>query len=84
MKPNLWCSAVRTIHHIRALILYLLGGIDGSVELWNFVTRKSVAKYSGHTKDVICILYDEKQVISGSGDKTIRIFDTYKGIIENN
>ena len=55
--------------------LLLVGCQDSSIFLWNLSTRKHLATYRGHAGAIQSVLFttDQKQVISCSDDKTIRL-----------
>ncbi|KAG2038675.1 WD40-repeat-containing domain protein [Suillus americanus] len=57
------------------------GSGDGSVRLWDVETGTAVAKWTGHTKDVlpVCWSMDGNRVLSGSRDGTARVWDVKSG-----
>ncbi|ETO28776.1 hypothetical protein RFI_08352, partial [Reticulomyxa filosa] len=56
-------------------------GTDCSVHLWNVRTQRHVKTYNGHNNTITTITFnpDSKKLISGSLDRSIRIWDTEKG-----
>ena len=54
---------------------------DGSIWVWNHLTNRMECQMSGHSKQVECVAfsYDGSHLVSGSEDKTIRIWDCYTG-----
>ena len=56
--------------------------------LWDVEKRKRVKVYSGHLYDVNCCFFDGETIVTGSSDKTIKIWnidntepiDTYTGL----
>jgi len=57
------------------------GSRGGMVKLWNIETRKVIAKWTGHTKEVwsLCWSRDGGRVVSGSLDGTARMWDVESG-----
>jgi len=57
------------------------GNRDGKVRLWDVETKKTVAKWTGHTYGVgsLCWSVDGERVVSGSDDGTIRVWDVESG-----
>ena len=56
---------------------YVLYGADNNLRVWNRITNMEVACMMGHTKYVRCIVIakDDNTVITGSHDRTIRVWD---------
>ncbi|KAG2338950.1 WD40 repeat-like protein [Suillus weaverae] len=57
------------------------GSQDGAVRLWDIDTCKVIAKWTGHTKEVVSICWsrDGRRVLSGSFDGTARRWDVESG-----
>jgi len=57
------------------------GGKDGAVRLWDVTTGKVIAKWTGHSVEVlsICWSQDGRQVLSGSKDGDVRVWDVESG-----
>lgn len=51
------------------------GSDDGTVRLWNIESGKVVAKWAGHTENVLSVCWSAggKRVLSGSSDGTARV-----------
>jgi len=51
------------------------------VKLWNIETRKVIARWTGHTKDVwaVCWSRDGRRVVTRSSDGTARMWDVESG-----
>lgn len=55
------------------------GGINGYLQKWTIESKEMVQSYDGHCKEIICLQFDETQLLSGSADKTLRLFDLQTG-----
>ena len=57
---------------------------DNSIKIWD---RKTLEQHervlTGHTGSVLCLQYDEKVIISGSSDSTVRVWDVESGELVN-
>ncbi len=53
-----------------------LGYDDGHIEVWNLATRKLMASFSGHSKQITALALDrdKTRVLSGSEDETARVW----------
>jgi hypothetical protein len=51
---------------------------DGTLRLWDLNTGATTRRFVGHTKDVLSVAFsvDNRQIVSGSRDKTIRLWNT--------
>ena len=53
---------------------------DNTIKMWDRQTLQQHQKVlTGHTGSVLCLQYDEKVVISGSSDSTVRVWDVESG-----
>lgn len=43
------------------------------VQIWDRATMECLQVLTGHTGSVLCLQYDERVIISGSSDATIRL-----------
>jgi WD40 repeat protein len=50
------------------------GKQDGTVCVWNVRTGECTHTLKGHTSDVYCVAFDGTTIVSGSDDKTVRIW----------
>lgn len=52
--------------------------MDATMRLWDLNTGSSVRLFKGHTKDVNSVAFsaDNRQIVSGSRDKTIKLWNT--------
>jgi len=55
---------------------------DHTINVWDPQTTGALAQLKGHTELVECILFspDEKRIISGSQDRTIRVWNAASGV----
>ena len=51
------------------------GLLDHTVKLWNRKTFSCDKVFQGHRDHVACLQFDSNLLISGSYDKTIRVWD---------
>ena len=52
------------------------GSKDGRIKIWNVEEGKCLKTLEGHTSAVYCIeVLDNGEIVSGSDDKTIRIWN---------
>ena len=53
---------------------------DRTLRMWNFLEGGVVAKFEGHRGEVTCGRFsvDGKKMVSGSLDKTVRVWETSK------
>ena len=59
----------------------VIGCFSGSIWVWNHLTNKKECQMSGHPNQVwsVAFSYDGHHVVSGSSDKTVRIWDCHTG-----
>ena len=58
-----------------------VGSEDGDIIILDAVTGSQAATFSGHTEEVICLVFssDGGSLVSGSRDKTVRLWDMQTG-----
>ena len=54
----------------------LTGALDTTIRLWDTYTGKSIRTYFGHIEGVWALAADTLRVVSGSQDRTVKIWDT--------
>ena len=56
---------------------YIISGGDTTIRIWDLLEKKQVAVLEGHTDYIytLAISSDDEYIISGSKDKTIRIWN---------
>lgn len=61
-----------TTRHIRS------GSWDGTLRLWEIQSGRTTRRFVGHAKDVLSVAFsaDNRQIVSGSRDKTIKLWNT--------
>ena len=57
----------------------VIGGMNGSIRVWNHLTNTTECQMSAHSNFVTCVAfsYDGSHVVSGSYDKTVRIWNRH-------
>ena len=55
----------------------LSGSWDQTVIIWDMVNGKKLAKLTGHQEVVNCVRMSHRQVVSGSSDARLRIWDLF-------
>ena len=45
---------------------------DNTIKMWDRATLSCLRVLNGHTGSVLCLQYDDKVIISGSSDSTVR------------
>lgn len=48
------------------------------INIWDLNSNKLIKTLKGHSNTVKCLYFNENMIISGSEDRTIRIWDTEK------
>ena len=57
---------------------------DNTIKMWDRQTLQQYSKVlTGHTGSVLCLQYDDKVIISGSKDSTVRVWDVETGDLVN-
>merc|ERR1719330_340742 len=57
---------------------------DNTIKMWDRQTLQQYSKVlTGHTGSVLCLQYDDKVIISGSSDSTVRVWDVETGEMVN-
>jgi F-box and WD-40 domain protein 7 len=69
MSP-LWCVQLD-----RANGRVYAGASDSAIREWDMITGNIVRKYQDHAGGVKCLQFDRQRLVSGSDDKTIKVFD---------
>ena len=61
--------------------ILVCGDINGAIHFWDIKTRKLIKKYTGHEYRITCISFNSEGTLlaSGSGDETVRLWDTNTG-----
>ncbi|MDE0634261.1 MAG: hypothetical protein OXI43_00210 [Candidatus Poribacteria bacterium] len=61
--------------------ILVCGDKNGEIHFWDVTTRKPINKYIGHAYSITCISFnsDGNVLASGSGDETVRLWDTNTG-----
>ena len=54
----------------------LTGALDSTIRLWDTYTGKSIRTYFGHVEGVWALAADTLRVVSGSQDRTVKVWDT--------
>lgn len=54
------------------------GSWDGTLRLWEIQSGRTTRRFVGHAKDVLSVAFsaDNRQIVSGSRDKTIKLWNT--------
>lgn len=55
------------------------GAKDGKISIWDIEKQKTVQEVHGHDSDVNSVCFSNNNVISGSCDGTIRVYDSREG-----
>ena len=61
--------------------ILVCGDKNGEIHFWDVNTKKPIKKFTGHAYSITCISFnsDGSVLASGSGDETVRLWDTNTG-----
>ena len=61
--------------------ILVCGDRNGIVHFWDIIANKPIKKYTSHTNSITCTSFnsDGSMLATGSGDETIRLWDTKAG-----
>ena len=74
----------KLVKSINELIFFLFsfsvsGLRDNTIKMWDRQSLACQRILTGHTGSVLCLQYDERVIISGSSDSTVRVWDVTSG-----
>ena len=73
---------VRCLQVNSELDILISGSYDNCLKIWDIKTGQCKKTLTGHTDSVLCLQFDHEKIISGSADKTIRIWN-FEGVCLN-
>ncbi|XP_070090010.1 F-box/WD repeat-containing protein 11 isoform X9 [Equus przewalskii] len=53
------------------------------IEIWDKTSLECLKVLTGHTGSVLCLQYDERVIVTGSSDSTVRVWDVNTGEVLN-
>ncbi len=56
-----------------------MSGGNKVILVWDLSTNKNIFSLTGHAGDVNCLQFDEQRVVSGSWDKSLKLWDPRTG-----
>ncbi len=71
-------NSVNGIAIVKERETFICGHRDGSARLWEALTGVCIARYVGHSSQILCVcsLRDNAFFVTGSEDETLRLWDT--------
>ncbi|KIJ11355.1 hypothetical protein PAXINDRAFT_84670 [Paxillus involutus ATCC 200175] len=64
---------------------HIIGGGEGKVTVWNSHNGDPLRTWKAHDDNVVtcaCFFLDENKLVTGSGDRTLRIWDRKTGVVK--
>ena len=76
-------GVLRTHKVINDLNMFATGSVDGELRLWDIASSKLFVKFRAHEAGISALLYvsSKKLLITGSSDRTIKVFKVLDGKI---
>ena len=75
------CGQVLCVSTFEEGEIFLSGGTDSSVKLWEFRSGLCIQNFTGHSGPVNSVCsFDESTILSGSRDRTARMWDVDTGV----
>ncbi|KAK7815965.1 hypothetical protein U0070_014178 [Myodes glareolus] len=68
--------------HVDALCLFMFM-ISSDFLIWDKTSLECLKVLTGHTGSVLCLQYDERVIVTGSSDSTVRVWDVNTGEVLN-
>lgn len=57
----------------------ITGDEIGNVHIWDLETGDLRRSLTGHQQSVLCLQFDNDKIVTGSADKTIKVWDRSSG-----